>query len=273
MRTEGEYSQWYQGDRGRISQIMMNLLSNAIKFTKPGGHILFSVKAEPEENNMDRLTFQVKDNGVGMSNEYLTRLFEPFEQEAGTQSMNECGSGLGLPIVKNLTELMDGTVEVSSEKGVGSCFTVTLRLHREDSQNYKIAADFTANLAGKRVLLVEDNSINSMIAKRLLESKGDMIVEAVENGLQAIERFNESAEGYFDVILMDVRMPVMDGITATKKIRALSHPQAGTIPIVAMSANAFDEDINKALACGMTAYLPKPIDIKNTLLTLSKQLK
>ncbi len=273
MRTEGNLSKWYLGDQGRIGQILMNLLSNAVKFTNPGGHILFSISAEPESSQADRLIFQVKDDGVGMSEAYLTKLFQPFEQESNTQSMNRGGSGLGLAIVKNLTELMDGSVQVTSEKGIGSCFTVTLCLPHADNPQDASASEHLTSLAGKRVLLAEDNAINAMIAKELLEEAGELIVETVENGQEAVNRFGQSRQGYFDVILMDIRMPVMDGLTATQEIRALPHLQAQTIPIVAMSANAFDEDISRALECGMNAYLSKPVDIKKTLFTLAKLLK
>lgn len=269
-QMEGKSAEYYLGDKVRISQIMMNLLSNAIKFTNPGGHIYFYVNTEPESYRSDTITFQVKDDGVGMSAEYQKHLFQPFEQEEETQTMNYCGSGLGMSIVKNLVVLMGGTIEVESEKGVGSCFTVVLCLRRTEKPEEIVKTGNDISLKGKRVLLTEDNEINVMIAKKMLETGGEMVVDTAENGLEAVERFKESAEGDYDVILMDIRMPVMDGLEATVKIRELSHPQAKTIPIIAMSANAFDDDIEKALKCGMNAYLSKPVDRQKIINTLKE---
>lgn len=265
INIQGEVAESYLGDKAKISQILMNLLSNAVKFTNPGGHILLSVTAKTESEGMDQITFLVKDDGAGMSQEYLARIFEPFEQEADTQVMNYHGSGLGLAIVKNLVDLMNGTIEVESKKGVGSCFTVVLHLARTGKPDETDASEITLDLQGKKVLLAEDNDINAMIAKELLEAYTGVNVYAVENGQRAVEEFTQSKEGEYYAILMDIRMPVMNGLEATQKIRSLPHPQAQTIPIIAMSANAFDEDIQKALDCGMNEYLSKPIDVQKVL--------
>lgn len=269
-QLEGKLAECYLGDKIRISQVIMNLLSNAVKFTDPGGYILFSVKTEPETDSVDRITFQVKDDGAGMAPEYLEHLFQPFEQEERTQNINYCGSGLGLSIVKNLLELMGGTVEVESEQGTGSCFTVVLWLKKTKKPKATLEAENHVSLKGKQVLLVEDSGINARIEKEMLEKAGGMIVQTVANGLEAVETFEQSGEGDYDMIIMDIRMPVMDGLEATVRIRELSHPQAKTIPIIAMSANAFNDDIERALVCGMNAYLPKPIDLQKTITVLKE---
>lgn len=270
VQAEGALSDFYMGDKVRISQVMMNLLSNAIKFTGQSGHIRFTLKGETGPGHTDKLTFVVQDDGIGMTEDYMKRLFEPFEQAEETQNLNVAGSGLGLSIVKNLVELMEGSIEAESEKGHGSRFTVTLNLERTVKPEKEAEEAFEdISLEGKRVLLVEDNELNAMIAEEILMMCHASVTKA-QNGLEAAELFEASGDGEYDLILMDIRMPVMNGLEAARKIRGLPHPNATTIPIVAMSANAFDEDISAAYESGMDDYLPKPVDIQKLVTTLKK---
>lgn len=270
VRTEGILSDCYMGDKVRISQVMMNLLSNAIKFTGQSGHIQFTLKGESVSNHTDKLTFIVQDDGIGMTKDYMKRLFEPFEQAKETQNLNAAGSGLGLSIVKNLVELMEGSIEAESKNGYGSRFTVTLNLERTIKPEIVAEETFEdISLEGKNVLLVEDNELNAMIAEEILMMYHISVTKA-RNGLEAAELFEESHDGEYDLILMDIRMPIMNGLEAARKIRSLPHPSAATIPIVAMSANAFNEDIAAAYESGMNGYLSKPVDIKKLITTLKK---
>lgn len=270
VKAEGALSDFYMGDKVRISQVMMNLLSNAIKFTGQSGHIRFTVKGETGPGHTDKLTFVVQDDGIGMTEDYMKRLFEPFEQAEETQNLNVAGSGLGLSIVKNLVELMEGSIEAESEKGHGSRFTVTLNLERTVKPEKEAEEAFEdISLEGKRVLLVEDNELNAMIAEEILMMCHASVTKA-QNGLEAAELFEASGDGEYDLILMDIRMPVMNGLEAARKIRGLPHPNAATIPIVAMSANAFDEDISAAYESGMDDYLSKPVDIQKLVTTLKQ---
>lgn len=268
VKAEGLLSDYYLGDKVRISQIMMNLLSNAIKFTGQSGHIQFLLKGEPSAEHTDKLTFIVQDDGIGMTEDYMKRLFEPFEQAEETQKLNVAGSGLGLSIVKNLVELMGGSIEVESKDNYGSRFTITLHLERTSKPEKETGEDSVdVNLEGKKILLAEDNELNAMIAEEILRMYHISVTKAW-NGLEAVELFEASHDGEYDMILMDIRMPVMNGLEATSKIRGLSHPNAATIPIVAMSANAFDDDISVAFESGMDDYLSKPVDIQKLIKTL-----
>ena len=264
VETQGDLSPCNMGDPLRLKQILMNLLSNAIKFTEQGGVVLLQVTVLPEDDE-DKLVFVVEDTGIGMSKEYLKNLFQPFEQESPSVAATYAGSGLGLSIVKNLAELMDGKLSVSSTKGKGSRFEVSLCLPRAEAQEYMKEdceqAPSKISLAGRKLLLAEDNELNAMIATELITTQYGMQVDWTENGQLAVERFAASALDEYAAILMDIRMPVMDGLEATAAIRKLDHPRAGTVPIIAMSANAFAEDVALSLECGMNDHLAKPIDI------------
>ncbi|MDD3794437.1 MAG: transporter substrate-binding domain-containing protein [Lachnospiraceae bacterium] len=248
-------------DKVRVQQIFFNLVSNAIKFTPENGAV--EVKSEciclDEKQIKTRLV--IKDTGIGIDKNFLPRVFEPFEQENDPMTANYAGTGLGLAIVKNLVEIMGGTISVKSEKGIGSEFTVELAfdLAGEEVKPAIKTDNFEGCLKGKRALLCEDHPLNTQIATKLLEKKG-MLVEHAENGQAAVDLFSQAKPGYYDVILMDIRMPVMDGITAVKTIRALDHMDAKTVPIIAMTANAFEEDVKKSLDAGMNAHLAKPIE-------------
>lgn len=209
------------------------------------------------------MRIDVRDSGVGMSEEYLPHLFEPFSQEDRTAQLNSAGTGLGMSIVKNLVDLMGGKIEVSSKLNEGTAITVYLSLACVADAELPPAEgggdSFAACLAGKRVLLVEDHPLNTKIAVKLLEKQG-VTAACAENGKIGVAMFAQSLPGFYDAILMDIRMPVMNGMEAAKAIRALPRPDAGEVPIIAMTANAFDEDARASMEAGMNGHLTKPID-------------
>ncbi|MDO4552343.1 MAG: ATP-binding protein [Bacillota bacterium] len=245
------------GDAVLLNQILINLLGNAIKFTPENGRICLRVS-----DAGDGYCFEVEDTGIGMTEEFLTHLFEPFTQENDDVRTKYKGTGLGLSIVKNLVEKMDGEISVRSTYGEGSCFTVRLPLTKcceADLPEEKKEKWAPEDLTGMRLLLVEDNDINRMIARTILEEYG-VTVDTADNGREALERFKDSPVRHYDLILMDLRMPVMDGIEASRHIRALAREDAG-LPIVALTADAFASDERRTREAGMDAHLSKPIDI------------
>lgn len=248
-------------DALRVQEIFINLISNAIKFTPEYGEILFIVECVKLEKNCvhDRIT--VRDNGCGMSREFLEKIYEPFTQERLKGNTESSGSGLGLSIVKRLVDLMGGTIEVKSEPGKGSEFSVYLDFERVDDQEVhtQINTGKDLNLEGKRILICEDNAMNREIAVRLLEFKG-VKTEITKNGKDGLDAFENSEIGYYDAVLMDIRMPEMNGYEATENIRKLERSDAKTIPIIAMTADAFDDDVQKCIEAGMNGHISKPID-------------
>ncbi|NCC67019.1 MAG: transporter substrate-binding domain-containing protein [Clostridia bacterium] len=272
------------GDSLRLNQILLNLLSNALKFTS-SGTISLTIEKLREDQATVYLRFIVADTGCGISEEMLQRLFKPFEQESAQTAILHGGSGLGLSIVKNLVGLLGGTISVESKKGNGSSFTVDLPFTRcisSEASCSQTASAFDKNdgtlvypglsLEGKRALVVEDNEMNRLVAVGLLEKAG-IICEAAENGAAAVEMFLNSQPGYYDIILMDIQMPVMDGYEATRLIRQSANPNARDIPIVAMTASAFPEDVTKALSCGMNDFFAKPIDVPVMYKTIDRIIK
>ena len=227
------------------------------------------------ERSEDHMTceFKIRDNGIGMSEEFIkNELFTPFVQADNSARSDYSGTGLGMPIVKQLVEKMGGTITVESKLGEGSCFTVVLPFKIDTNARPEEKEDFHADISGIRILLVEDNELNAEIAEFMLTENGAE-VETVKNGLEAVQCFKASEPGTYDVILMDVMMPVMDGLTATRTIRALKRQDAKTIPIIAMTANAFREDAEKCLEAGMNAHLAKPLDDKKIKQTISEELR
>ncbi len=251
----------------RVKQILTNIMSNAVKYTQRGGNIYFNAVREPVEGGTkEKYTFLIKDTGIGMSEEFVKHIFEQFSREKSTTDSGVQGTGLGMAIVKKLLDTMNGDIHISSTPGVGTAVKISciFRVAKESDvkRQKENAACSVENLTGKRVLLVEDNQLNREIAKDILEDFG-IIVEEVVNGARAVEKIKMSQPGYFDLVLMDVQMPVMDGYTATQAIRGLENKELADIPIVAMTANAFEEDKRKSLEIGMNAHLTKPIDIGN----------
>ena len=256
-----------------LKKILMNLFTNSMKYNKVNGSIYMSMRTIERSEDHMTCEFKIKDNGIGMSEEFIkNELFTPFVQADNSPRSDYNGTGLGMPIVKQLVEKMGGTITVESKLGEGSCFTVVLPFKIDTNARPEEKEDFHADIAGIRVLLVEDNELNAEIAEFMLTENGAE-VETVKNGLEAVQCFKASEPGTYDVILMDVMMPVMDGLTATRTIRALKRQDAKTIPIIAMTANAFREDAEKCLEAGMNAHLAKPLDDKKIKLTISEELR
>ncbi|MDR3255998.1 MAG: response regulator [Synergistaceae bacterium] len=262
------------GDKMRLNQVLINLLGNAVKFTPKDGHVGFRVCLLEERPEGMRLSFELSDRGIGMSPEQMKRLFVAFEQADSSIAARFGGTGLGLAISQNLVNLMGGLITVESEVGVGSTFRFELFFPRalEITGDGEEGIVEKLDLSGKRILLAEDIDINRLILCELL-SETNVEIEEVPNGQQAVDAFTRSGEGYYDLIFMDIQMPVMDGYEATKAIRALPRSDARSVPIIAMTANAYQEDVNKALAVGMNGHLSKPIDIEMVMRTLSTILK
>lgn len=248
-------------DKLRFNQIFFNLLSNASKFTPSGGTVEFVTEDLPEKDGKAGIRFFIRDNGIGMSPEFIPHMYDAFSQERSKLTDNSNSTGLGLPIVKSLVDAMGGTISVKSELNVGTEFTIDLYFTLADSADITDTAETSRreNLKDARILLVEDNEINIYVAQILLERVG-CIITIANNGQEAIDTFNASEENYFDAILMDIRMPVMDGITATRLIRALDRKDAATIPIIAMTADAFEDQQQQTIEAGMSYHLSKPID-------------
>src|SRR5574344_1586989 len=249
-------------DKLRSNQILFNLLSNAVKFTPEGGTVTVGLREKLIADKKMRMKIMVSDTGCGMSESFQKKLFEPFTQEQRDDVSLTRGTGLGLSIVKQMTDLMHGTIQVDSKVGKGTTFTISGVIDCIPVESFKEKVkekkDYEV-LSGKRVLLCEDHPLNQEIARELLEKKG-MIVEIADNGEQGVEKFEKSSAGTYNVILMDIRMPVLHGYGATKKIRALSHPEAKTIPIIAMTADVFADDVQRCLAAGMNNHIGKPIE-------------
>ena len=269
---------FYKGDRMRIQQVLVNILTNAVKFTKPGGRVRFTVDCKEQDREQMLFQFVVADTGIGMSEEFMERMFKPFTQEDGSNTSRYQGSGLGLAISKKLIELMGGTITAESFLGVGSTFRIELPLKRMKKGDLYSAArprevvsqtKGVPSLKGCRILMAEDHPLNVMIARKLLENKG-MIVTAVENGKLAVDTFAASPPHTFAAILMDIRMPVMDGIEAAKQIRHLDREDAAVIPLIAMTANALDEDRKRTREAGMDAHLAKPFEPKQLYAALKE---
>lgn len=257
-----------------IRQIAMNIISNAIKYNKPNGKIIATAEVVNQTEDYVTCRFMVKDTGIGMSDDFQKNMFDPFSQEYGKDRSEFRGTELELSIVKRIVDQMGGEIRVESKKGVGTTFTWTLTFKTDkEYREEKVAAnqqDFS--LAGKKILAAEDNTLNAEILIFLLDDMGADTV-LVENGKQVVEAFKESDWDEYDCILMDVMMPIMDGYTATRRIRGLSRPDAQSIPIIALTANAFAEDRKKAMEAGMNDHIAKPVDMKVLTAVLQKYLE
>lgn len=275
------YHEYFYGDTLRLNQILINILSNAIKFTPEGGTVAFVVE-EVEPLNKEqyvRYRFTISDSGIGMSEDFLTHIFEPFARSSSTSRIE--GTGLGLSISKGLVDLMGGTIAVESSTGYGTKFEIEMEFEGADSEDEAAQKEEGMDLpglekselfAGRRFLVAEDNEINAEILCGLLKMYGAQSVVRTD-GLQTVREFEESPQGTYDVVLMDIQMPHMNGYEATRAIRNMKRPDADTIPVVAMTANAFAEDVQEALSAGMTAHISKPIDVEVLQRTLWQVLK
>lgn len=255
-------SELVMADELHLKQILINVLGNALKFTSAGGYISFEVFEKTIEEKKSRFTFIIEDSGIGMSESFVEHIFDPFVQEKQDARTEYNGSGLGMSIVKKLVDLMHGTILIESKKNIGSRFTITLdfEIYEDEILSAEKQSELEI-LSGMRVLIAEDNAINMEIARTMLEDVGVESVTA-ENGQIAFEKYMNAEEGYFEAILMDVMMPVLDGLEATKKIRNSQRKDALTIPIIGMTANAYNEDKEKALDVGMNVHLIKPIEVQ-----------
>ena len=262
-------------DITKVEEIFVNILSNAIKYTPPGGSIMVNIDELPcDEPGYMMVRTRVSDTGIGMSEDYLTNIFEAFTREQNTTEGKIAGSGLGMSIVKKYIDLLGGTIEVESELGKGSTFTITLK-HRIADESYYVKnhaenpETYSEILQGRKVLLVEDNDLNAEIAEAILERSG-LKTERVEDGIQCVNRIIEMPAGTYDIILMDIQLPKMDGYKATQTIRHLPDKDKACIPIIAMTANAFEEDKRAAIAAGMDGHIAKPIQVDKLLSTLAE---
>ncbi|MFR5703751.1 MAG: ATP-binding protein [Eubacterium ramulus] len=265
-------------DTTKVKEIFVNILGNAIKYTPPGGSVIMSVDELPcNEPGYIIVRNRVSDTGIGMSQDYLTKIFEAFTREQNTTKSKIAGTGLGMSIVKKYVDLLGGTIEVESEPGKGSTFTVTLK-HKIADESYYVKKHLEESgisreiLKDRSILLAEDNDLNAEIAAVILERAG-LKVERVEDGLQCISRITEMPAGTYDIILMDIQMPKMDGYKATQTIRNLSDQEKACIPIIAMTANAFEEDKRAAIAAGMNGHIAKPIQVDKLLSILAEMIR
>ena len=262
-------------DKLRLNRVLLNILSNAVKFTYPGGSIDFTLtETGVNPDNSGTYEFRIKDTGIGMQPQFIEHIFEPFEREEAHTTSQIQGTGLGMAITKTLVDMMGGSITVNSEPDKGSEFIVTVKFTIVDApsslSDTNDSAPNSDNISGKRILLVEDNELNREIASEILKEAG-FIIDSAENGKIAVDKLVEMGENYYCVILMDVQMPVMNGYEATRAIRSLDNPALSSVPIIAMTANAFIEDKQSAIKSGMNAHVAKPIDTEillNTIQTL-----
>lgn len=276
MEKRGDFRQKYSFDAVKLRKALYNILENAVKFTPTDGKVDFIVEKVQETDNAATLRIEIRDNGIGIEEEFLPYIFDPFEQESNCITTLNGGTGLGLAIAKNIIEFMDGRIDAYSEKGKGCTFVVTIILERvadeeESTRKRNKSESMDYDFTGKRALLVEDNEINIEITKNILLHK-NLAVEVALNGAEGVEAYTKHEPGYYDVILMDIRMPVMDGLQAAKKIRSAGREDSQRIPIIAMTANVFEEDVRKSFEAGMDAHLSKPVDIKQMYFVLDSMI-
>lgn len=271
----GKTDEYYKGDGVKLRQVLINLLGNAVKFTPKGGRVSFVIEEGPRSAGRAELRFRISDTGIGMSEEFLPHLFDAFSQEDSSSTNIYGSSGLGMAITKRMVELMGGSIEVESVKGEGTVFTVTLTLGESDRKDASAGEaadspeDKKAGLSGRRILLAEDVAINAEIIKMMLSQAG-IEVDHAENGRIAVEKFRGHDEWYYDAILMDMRMPEMDGLEAAKAIRATDRADASKIPMISLTANAFEEDVQNSLQAGLNAHLSKPVEAEVLFGTLGE---
>lgn len=261
------------GDVTQIKEILLSILSNAVKYTESPGTVRLAVEVYPRNDGLRNCLFTISDTGIGIDPEFLPRVFDVFSQEESGTTTRYGGSGLSLAVTKRMVDLMGGMIRVQSQKNVGTAFTLTIPMQCAREISLTQAAEVQkASLEGRRVLIVEDLPENAEIVADLLELES-VETERAENGLVAVEMMEKAPEGYYDAILMDLRMPVMDGLEATRRIRALDRRDARTVPIIALTANSFETDVKASLSAGMNAHLAKPADAELLYETLKEHIR
>ena len=272
-----EINDHYTGDGAKIRQVLANVLDNAVKFSDAPGKVTFTAELKEKTDTSHTVSFTVRDEGEGISEGFLPHVYDTFAVEDTTSTQKQGGSGMGLAIAKKYTDLMNGQISVSSKKGSGTTVVITIPLEvcgwQEDfMQDAELnVKEQGTSLEGKRVLIAEDIDLNAELLADLLEMEG-VISERAENGQIAVDMFSGNPEYYYDAVFMDLRMPVMDGLDATKAIRAMDRPDAADIPILALTANAFDKDIQKSLDAGMNVHMAKPVDADTLIETLRNEI-
>ena len=263
---------WFMADSLRLNQVLVNLLGNALKYSRPDGHVWLTVRETEEEKGFSNLYFQVRDDGIGIAPEKQQLIFRQFEQADNSENARKQGTGLGLAISRRIVRMMDSDIKLESEPGKGSSFSFSVKLQPVSGEKTTVTSQpEEISFPGKRILVVEDNELNMEIICTILENYGIETEQAV-NGKEAVRRMEESVPGYYDMIFMDIMMPEMDGLEATRTIRNLDRKDCKKIPIYAMSANAFDEDVKRSLASGMNGHLSKPVNLQVLEKTLQKVL-
>lgn len=263
---------WFLADSLRLNQVLVNLLGNALKYSKPDGHVWLTVRETEEEKGFSNLYFQVRDDGIGIAPEKQQLIFRQFEQADNSENARKQGTGLGLAISRRIVRMMDSDIKLESEPGKGSSFSFSVKFQPVSGEKTTVTSQpEEISFPGKRILVVEDNELNMEIICTILENYGIETEQAV-NGEEAVRRMEESVPGYYDMIFMDIMMPEMDGLEATRTIRNLDRKDCKKIPIYAMSANAFDEDVKRSLASGMNGHLSKPVNLQVLEKTLQKVL-
>ena len=263
---------WFLADSLRLNQVLVNLLGNALKYSKPDGHVWLTVRETEEEKGFSNLYFQVRDDGIGIAPEKQQLIFRQFEQADNSENARKQGTGLGLAISRRIVRMMDSDIKLESEPGKGSSFSFSVKFQPVSGEKTTVTSrPEEISFPGKRILVVEDNELNMEIICTILENYGIETEQAV-NGKEAVRRMEESVPGYYDMIFMDIMMPEMDGLEATRTIRNLDRKDCKKIPIYAMSANAFDEDVKRSLASGMNGHLSKPVNLQVLEKTLQKVL-
>ena len=263
---------WFMADSLRLNQVLVNLLGNALKYSRPDGHVWLTVRETEEEKGFSNLYFQVRDDGIGIAPEKQQLIFRQFEQADNSENARKQGTGLGLAISRRIVRMMDSDIKLESEPGKGSSFSFSVKFQPVSGEKTTVTSQpEEISFPGKRILVVEDNELNMEIICTILENYGIETEQAV-NGKEAVRRMEESVSGYYDMIFMDIMMPEMDGLEATRTIRNLDREDCKKIPIYAMSANAFDEDVKRSLASGMNGHLSKPVNLQVLEKTLQKVL-
>lgn len=280
--TEGSVDGCYRGDAVKLKQVLINILGNSVKFTPPGGSIRLTVKEKSRFDGQVTLAFVTSDTGIGISEEFLPHIFEAFSKEDSSMTSRYESTGLGMAITKSIVDHMSGQIDVRSKRGEGTTFTVTITFAESDkhiAEPHDAGAkagdgrqEALADLKGRRVLLAEDMEINAEIVVMLLKRR-DVEADVARDGKLAVQMFTEHPSGYYDAILMDMRMPEMDGLEATRRIRSSGRPDAARIPIIALTANAFDEDVKRSLQAGLNAHLSKPVEPDTLFRTLGKLIR